>query len=85
MTGAPPLEWLWFEQFDNMYGRTAKINGVPKGVHQGVRLQYTEVHELCDDHEAPKSLAASDRAAATKEATKCPQVDRKVKKKYTPK
>ena len=42
-TGASASTWIpWYEIFDNIFGGTAKINGVPHGVDQGVRLQHSE-------------------------------------------
>jgi hypothetical protein len=32
-TGSAPSDWTpWYEIFDNMYGGTARINGLPQGV-----------------------------------------------------
>ncbi len=34
VTNAPPLDWLWYEKFDHMFGGTSKINGVPNAIDQ---------------------------------------------------
>lgn len=31
-TGAAPLDWKWYQIFDNMYGGTANIREVPHGI-----------------------------------------------------
>ena len=49
-TGVPPSSWtLWYEIFDSIFAGTAKTNGIPHGVDQGVHLQHSEVNVLSDD------------------------------------
>ena len=51
-TGAAASTWTpWYERFDNIFGGTAKINGVPNGLDQGVRLKHSEAFVLSDDDE----------------------------------
>jgi len=32
MTGASLFDWPWFERFDQMFGGTTKINGIPNAI-----------------------------------------------------
>jgi hypothetical protein len=47
-----------------MYGGTARINGLPQGVDQGVRIEHEEVEILSDDevHVAPTATPLSPRS-----------------------
>jgi hypothetical protein len=66
--GAPPSTWTpWYEIFNNIFGGTTKIDGVPHGVDQGVRLQHSETLILNDDDgdTLPNSPPISSVAGAT--------------------
>jgi hypothetical protein len=56
----------WYEIFDNMYGGTARINGLPQGVDQDVRTEHEEVEILSDDEVlvAPTTTLLSPRSRA---------------------
>jgi hypothetical protein len=49
-----------------MYGGTAKINGLPQGVDQGVKTKHEEVEILSDDEVlvAPTAIPLSPRSRA---------------------
>ncbi len=36
VTNASPSNWPWFEIFDQMFGGTTKINGIPNAIDQGM-------------------------------------------------
>jgi hypothetical protein len=87
-TGAPPSTWIpWYEMFDNIYAGTARINGVPYGVDQGVHLQHSEVHIVSDDDEGtlpstppppPPSADATSSQSPCTEAVNQPGCDGQV-------
>jgi hypothetical protein len=33
LIGASPFDWPWFESFDQMFGGTTKINGIPNAIN----------------------------------------------------
>jgi hypothetical protein len=48
--GSASSDWIpWYEIFDNIYGGTTQINGLPHGVDQIMRTKHEEVEILSDD------------------------------------
>jgi hypothetical protein len=45
---ASPSDWPWFEIFDQMFGSTTKINGIPNAIDQGVQNLHSHF-EVSDD------------------------------------
>jgi hypothetical protein len=72
----------WYEIFDNMYGGTARINGLPQGVDQGVRIEHEEVEILSDDEVlvAPTATPLSPRSKACQNPQAPGQVNKSANK-----
>jgi hypothetical protein len=82
-TGSAPSDWTpWYEIFDNMYGGTARINGLPQGVDQGVRTEHEEVEILSDDEVlvAPTATPLSPRSKACQNPQAPDQVNKSANK-----
>ncbi len=43
---ALPLDWPWFERFDNIFFSTAKINGILNAIDQGVHVMNFEIEVM---------------------------------------
>jgi len=43
---ALPLDWPWFERFDNIFFSTTKINGILNVIDQGVHLMNFEIEVM---------------------------------------
>jgi hypothetical protein len=41
--GAPPLNWPWFECFNNIFFNNAKISGIPNAIDQGVHVMNVKI------------------------------------------
>jgi hypothetical protein len=48
-TSAPPSSWSWYENFNNILGRTPKMTSAVGGIDQGSCLPHLQVVNL-DDH-----------------------------------
>jgi hypothetical protein len=50
---ASPFDWPWFEIFDQIFGSTTKINGIPNAIDQGVQNLHShfevQTFEVSDD------------------------------------
>ncbi len=51
--GASPSDWPWFERFDQMFGGTTEINGIPNAIDHGVQNLHShsgvQTFEVSDD------------------------------------
>ncbi len=43
---ALPLDWPWFEHFDNIFFSTIKINGILNAIDQGVHVMNFEIEVM---------------------------------------
>ncbi len=53
MTGPSFFDWPWFDRFDQMFGGTTEINGIPNAIDQGVQNLHShsevQTFEVNDD------------------------------------